>query len=104
MFGVVFRGKRKIEVLIKFEVGIEDKISVIFFFGEVKNDEISLLRKRRRKKNVNNGSEDLLKSMEEEVNVKKFKVDDVLIVFSVVLIREVKIKKVRGDNLVKDNV
>lgn len=42
--------------------------------------------------------------MEEEVNVKKFKVDDVLIVFSVVLIREVKIKKVRGDNLVKDNV
>lgn len=104
MFGVVFRGKRKIEVLIKFEVGIEDKISVIFFFGEVKNDEISLLRKRGRKKNVNNGSEDLLKSMEEEVNVKKFKVDDVLIVFSVVLIREVKIKKVRGDNLVKDNV
>lgn len=104
MFGVVFRGKRKIEVLVKFEVGIEDKISVIFFFGEVKNDEISLLRKRGRKKNVKNGSEVLLKSMEEEVNVKKFKVDDVLIVFSVVLIREVKIKKVRGDNLVKDNV
>lgn len=104
MFGVVFRGKRKIEVLIKFEVGIEDKISVIFFFGEVKNDDISLFRKRGRKKNVKNGSEDLLKSMEEEVNVKKFKVDDVLIVFSVVLIREVKIKKVRGDNLVKDNV
>lgn len=104
MFGVVFRGKRKIEVLIKFEVGIDDKISVIFFFGEVKNDDISLLRKRGRKKNVKNGSEDLLKSMEEEVNVKKFKVDDVLIVFSVVLIREVKIKKVRGDNLVKDNV
>lgn len=103
MSGAAPRGKRKTEVLTKPEVGTEDKTSVTSSPGEVKNDETPLPRKRGRKKNVKNGSEDSPKSMEEEVNAKKSKVDDVSTPSSVALTREAKTKKARGDNSAKDN-
>lgn len=103
MSGAAPRGKRKTEVLAKPEVGTEDKTSVTSSPGEVKNDETPLPRKRGRKKNVKNGSEDSPKSMEEEVNAKKSKVDDVSTASSVALTREAKTKKARGDNSAKDN-
>uniref|UniRef100_K1QE21 Uncharacterized protein n=1 Tax=Magallana gigas TaxID=29159 RepID=K1QE21_MAGGI len=103
MSGAAPRGKRKTEVLTKPEVGTEDKTSVTSSPGEVKNDDTPLPRKRGRKKNVKNGSEDSPKSMEEEVNAKKSKVDDVPTASSVALTREAKTKKARGDNSAKDN-
>lgn len=103
MSGAAPRGKRKTEVLTKPEVGTEDKTSVTSSPGEVKNNDTPLPRKRGRKKNVKNGSEDSPKSMEEEVNAKKSKVDDVPTASSVALTREAKTKKARGDNSAKDN-
>lgn len=103
MSGAAPRGKRKTEVLAKPEVSTEDKTSVTSSPGETKNDETPMPRKRGRKKNVKNGSEDSPKSMEEEVKAKKSKVEDVPTASDVALAREAKTKKARGDSSAKGN-
>lgn len=103
MSGAAPRGKRKTEVLAKPEVSTEDKTSVTSSPGETKNDETPMPKKRGRKKNVKNGSEDSPKSMEEEVKAKKSKVEDVPTASDVALAREAKTKKARGDSSAKGN-